>query len=149
MDGVADNVINQESDATDAQCFSGESAEIVWSQMVDEKIAAHQVEGIVRERQGQRIASHSAIAAVQVSAGAVEQRNGEVKMCGKTLSDLGGNKARSGGDFEKRSTLTIILRESSADEFLGRPNAAEPPVEHLQIAERARDFALGSCVGIQ
>jgi len=149
MDGTSDDVIYQECNATHAQRFSGESAEIVWSQMVDEKIAAHQVKGIVRERQSQRIASHSAIAAVQVSASAVEQRNGEVNIWGKPLSDFAGNKARSGGDFEQGSSLRRIFRERATHEFLGRPNAAEPPVEHLQIAERASDFALGSCVGIQ
>jgi hypothetical protein len=149
MDGTPNNIIDQECDATHAQRLSGESLELVWSEVMHEEIATHEIEGIIREWQSQRIASHCAIAAVQVTASAVENGNGQIKLWGKALSDFSGNKAGSGGDFQKRSALTIIFRESSADEFLGRPNAAEPPVEHLQIAERAGDFALSSCVGVQ
>src|SRR6266478_3510192 len=146
MDGTANNIIDQECNATHAQRLSGESLELVWSEVMHEEIAAHEIKGTVSEGQSERIASHCAIAAVEVSAGAVQKCDCQIKLRRQALLDLGGNKARSGGDFEKGSTLTIIFRESSADEFLGRPNAAEPPVEHLQIAERAGDFALSSCV---
>jgi hypothetical protein len=149
MDGTPNNIIDQECYTTHAQRLSGKSLELVWSEMMDKEIATHEIEGIIREWQRHRIASHCAIAAVQVTAGAVENGNGQIKLWGKALSDFSGNKARSGGDFQKRSALTATFRQRSADEFLGRPNAAEPPVEHLQIAERASNFALGSRIGVQ
>ncbi len=149
MDGIADDVINEESDATHAQRLTGDWTELVWSKMMHKEIAADEVERSVGERQGERIARHCAVAAIQVGTGAVEKGNCQVKVWGKALSNLGGNKARSGGHFEQRSAMNMAFRERAADETLGCANAAEPLVEHLQIAERASDFALGSCVGVQ
>jgi hypothetical protein len=149
MDGTSEDVIYQKCDATHAQRLSGESAEFVRSKMVHKEIAAHEIERIVGEGQSERIPSHSAGAAVQVAAGSVEKGNGQVKIWGKTLSDFGRNKARSGGDFQKRSALTATFRQRSADKFLGCPDAAEPLVEHLQIAKGAGDFARSSCVEVQ
>ena len=149
MDGTPNNIIDQECYATHAQRLSGESLELVWSEVMHEEIATHEIKGTVSEGQSERIASHCAAASVQVTAGAVENGNGQIKLWGKALSDFRGNKARSRGDFEKGSTLTATFRQRSADEFLGCPDAAEPLVEHLQIAERAGDFALSSCVRVQ
>jgi hypothetical protein len=149
MDGTPNNIIDQECDATHAQRLASKSAEFVRSKMVHKEIAAHEIERIVGEGQRERIPSHSADAAVQVAAGSVEKGNGQVKIWGKTLSDFGWDKARSGGDFEQGSGVTRILRERAPDKFLARSNAAEPLVEHLQIAQRASDFALGSRIGIQ
>ena len=149
MDGTPNNIIDHECYATHAQRLSGESLELVWSEVMHEEIAAHEIKGTVSEGQSERIASHCAAAAVEVSAGAVQKSDCQIKLWGKALSDFSGNKARSGGDFQKRSALTATLRQRLADEFLGCPDAAEPLVEHLQIAERAGDFALSSCVGVQ
>jgi len=149
MDGTPNNIIDQECYATHAQRLSGESLELVWSEVMHEEIATHEIKGTVSEGQSERIASHCAIAAVEVSAGAVQKSDCQIKLRGQALLDFGGNKARSGGDFQKRSALTATFRQRSADEFLGCSNASEPLVEHLQIAERASDFAFGSCVGVQ
>src|SRR5882724_10365274 len=145
MDGTPNNIIDQECNATHAQRLSGESLELVWSEVMHEEIAAHEIKGTVSEGQSQRIASHCAIAAVEVSAGAVQKCDCQIKLRRQALLDFGGNKARSGGDFQKRSALTATFRQRSADEFLGCPNAAEPLVEHLQIAKRAGDLELSSC----
>ena len=149
MDGTPNNIIDQECDATHAQRLSGESLELVWSEVMHEEIATHEIKGIIREGQSERIASHCAIAAVEVSAGAVQKSDGQIKLWVKALLDFGGNKARSGGDFEQGSAMPWIFRERAPDKFLGRSNTPEPLVEHLQIAERASDFSLGSCVRIQ
>ncbi len=149
MDGVPDNIINQESKATHAQRLSGESPEFVWSEMMHEQIAAHEIERPVGERQSERIAGHCAVAAVQVAASAIEKGNGQVKFWGKSLSDFGRNKARSGGDFEQRSAMTGNPRYGVAHQLLGSGHAAEPLVKHLKIADRGGDFALGSRIGIE
>jgi hypothetical protein len=149
MDGTPNNIIDQQCYATHPQRLSGESLELVWSEVVHEEIATHEIKGTVSEGQSERIASHCAIAAVEVSAGAVQKSDCQIKLRRQALLDFGGNKAGSGGDFQKRSALTATFRQRSADEFLGCPDAAEPLVEHLQIAERAGDFALSSCVRVQ
>jgi hypothetical protein len=78
VDWVPDQVVDQESVATDAQGFARELHDLVRRQMMHEQFAAHEVEAGVAEGKGQRIADDRAGAVAYVRGRAIE--NGDVEM---------------------------------------------------------------------
>ena len=56
MNRASDDVIDEERDSTDAQRFACELADFLRPKVMDKKIAANQVEGVVRKRKSKGIA---------------------------------------------------------------------------------------------
>src|SRR5882672_1122847 len=133
MQGIADDIVDQESHSTDPQSFTGELSQFFRREVMSEEIATHKVERTVGKGQREGVAHHCAGAAVQVRAGAIEQGNLQVNFSGKMLPDFSGNKTCSGSDFEEGSVAHGILVERATDEPFSSLHPAEPPVEHLKI----------------
>jgi hypothetical protein len=131
MQWVADDIVDEECDATNAKSVTCKQLQFVRREMMHEEIATHEIERVVSEGQGKGITNHSPSAAVQVGTGSVEKGNAKVKLREKMLPDFGGNKARSGGNFKQGSARSGMPVECAAHELLSRAHSPEPPIEHL------------------
>src|SRR5882757_4293522 len=149
MHGIANEIIDNKSYTTHTKRLARELLQFIRRKMVHEEIGAHKIERVVGKGQSASITCDYSVAAVQVSADAIEKSNFQVEVWGQSLPDFRRNKARTGGDFEQGSAATGMLSEGAAHQVLGCADASEPAVKHLQIAERSSDFALRAGVGIQ
>jgi hypothetical protein len=163
---MPNQVVNQQRPPAHAQTFSHELSQRACIEMMREKTATHQIEGIIGKRQGECVGYNAAVSRKMISVCAitigspmmirkmrsrpVQQRDVE---CDSMSRDFGTNLCwnftQSRSDFQQREMFRAGRLSDTFNHLLRGGDTAEPAVDASQNRERALGIANRTAAGIE
>src|SRR5579871_76423 len=150
MQGMANQVVDEQSQTADAQAFVHEVDQLRRLEVMGEKVAADKIEAGIPEGKRQGIGDDGAIVAIEMGAGAVEQGGMELNTAAaQTSTGVSGNIAGAGRDLEQGKRFRARLASYLRDQVRGGAHTTKAGIEKAQVTQAAAYFSRCAGVGVQ